>query len=361
MLNKHQNPNSKKPILSSQFFWSVGLLFIALMVACQTTSNSNEGGTTSGQASNQELVKQIIDSGFVRVGFEPDAPPAYYMDEQGNPKGFDYELIKFISKNAFGSAKIKPVESSYDELPALLTSSQIQIMAGGRSVDETQGIIYSKPYLTYGFCIITTIRNKANLSTLNSLTGKRIGVYDETAGDWVKSKLKAKDVILLGDKEDENTPESDWMSDLVDGMVDAIVYDYPFATNEITDYKGNITISNKNINDPSEPNEYVLGIPVGQGELLKEINAAIDEYKKTAAYARMIQEYIPNPGSDVSSDQPGEDTYTVKEGETLSLIAQSHLGDITRYREIYLMNADRLASEDIIYVGQRLRKPSGWK
>jgi len=337
------------------------LLLTVLLCSCKPSSNSNDQAENPVSPSNPDFVEQIIDSGYIRVGFEPDAPPAYFMDEQGNPKGFDFELIRFISKNAFGSAKIKPVESSYDELPALLTSSRIQIMAGGRSVDETPGIIYSKPYLTYGYCIITHTRNKTKINSLNALEGRRIGVYDETAEEWVRKKSKPGRIVVLGDKEDENTPESDWMSGLVDGTVDAIVYDYPFATNEIVDYKGNVTISNKNINDPSEPNEYVLGIPVGQGELLKAINAAIEEYKKTAIFAKMVQEYIPNPGLDESVDKPGDDLYTVKEGETLSVIAQNHLGDMSRYRELYLLNADRLASEDIIYVGQRLRKPSGWR
>jgi nucleoid-associated protein YgaU len=158
------------------------------------------------------------------------------------------------------------------------------------------------------------------------------------------------------------------MGALVKGEVDAVIYDFPFAANEIGDYNKKVVISAKNINEPSKPNEYVLGIPVGQGELLAKINEAIDEYKSTSDYAKMIQEYIPNPGKDSKEEEEDKKSkkdeseyYTVRSGETLSLIAKAHLGDMSKYREIYELNSDVLASADIVYTGQKLRKPKGWQ
>lgn len=49
--------------------------------------------------------------------------------------------------------------------------------------------------------------------------------------------------------------------------------------------------------------------------------------------------------------------HTVGEGETLSSIANSLLGSSGRWREIYELNRDRLASPDRVRVGDRLRIP----
>jgi ABC-type amino acid transport substrate-binding protein len=340
--------------------------YLVLSAACLMFLSCNGWEKKEEGNEKKDITKIILDSGYILVGFEPDAPPAFFRDpNSGNPKGFDYELIKFISKNAFGSATIKPIETAYDSLPVLLTSNKIQIMAGGRTVQDIPGVIYSKPYLTFGFCIITTKSNASSFTSLNALTGKKIGVYDESTKEWVENHLNNSEVSIVGDQENEDTPESDWMAGLLDGSLDAIIYDYPFASNEIGDYENKLVVSCKNLNDSKEPSEYVLAIPVGQKDLLTIINNAIDEYKKSPIYAKMVQEYIPNTSDEQeerrSAATVGNDAYIVKEGETLGIIANEHLGDPSRYTEIYELNRDHLASADIIYVGQRLRKPAGWK
>ena len=49
--------------------------------------------------------------------------------------------------------------------------------------------------------------------------------------------------------------------------------------------------------------------------------------------------------------------HEVKKGETLSEIAQQHLGKASRYREIFEANRPMLSDPDKIYPGQKLRIP----
>lgn len=51
-------------------------------------------------------------------------------------------------------------------------------------------------------------------------------------------------------------------------------------------------------------------------------------------------------------------TYTVVSGDCLGLIAEKHLGDWKRYREIYELNKDIISNPELIYVGQVLRLPN---
>jgi nucleoid-associated protein YgaU len=50
--------------------------------------------------------------------------------------------------------------------------------------------------------------------------------------------------------------------------------------------------------------------------------------------------------------------YTVKRGDTLSKIAQSHYGDANQYPRIFEANRPLLQDPDEIYPGQMLRIPT---
>jgi nucleoid-associated protein YgaU len=49
--------------------------------------------------------------------------------------------------------------------------------------------------------------------------------------------------------------------------------------------------------------------------------------------------------------------YTVKKGDTLGAIAKEHLGQASRYKEIFEANRPMLTNPDLIYPGQVLRIP----
>lgn len=55
---------------------------------------------------------------------------------------------------------------------------------------------------------------------------------------------------------------------------------------------------------------------------------------------------------------PKNTTYTVKSGDCLWNIAKKHLGDGSRYKEIYELNKDKIKNPNLIYSGQELILPS---
>lgn len=293
----------------------------------------------------------------ITIGLEPDAPPMFFM-ENGRKKGFDYDLLKLMTKTLFPNASLITAEFGYDELPGKLLNKQVDIIGGGYVADESlKGIDWTEPYLTFGLCMVTNLGQEATIKHLEDLRGKRVGVYDDgETREWLMSQVKDIDVVEFVDNTE--TKESDWMQALVNREVDAIVYDYPFAACELKDYHGDLVISNKNI-APDEVKAYAFGIPCGNTALLKKINAFITDFKASADYAQWVATYIPNPDADkmkemAESLKGSKGIYIVKAGETLSTIARTQLGDAKRYREIYELNRERVASPDIIYVGTPL-------
>lgn len=63
------------------------------------------------------------------------------------------------------------------------------------------------------------------------------------------------------------------------------------------------------------------------------------------------------PEESGASATPEPVFHEVKKGETLSEIAQKHLGKASRYREIFEANRPMLSDPDKIYPGQKLRIP----
>lgn len=351
-------------LFSVSIYLSATILIASLFFAgCNDQKSSDtEKNEEQSESESENLSEKITRSGKLNVGFEPDAPPLYF-EESGLRKGFDYALITFISKELFGGAEIATIEDGYSQLPKLLQENKIDIMAGGRSVEENPDELYSDPYLSFGYCLIVSSASAKKHTDLKSLSRSRIGVYDDYAAQWVKSKIPSATITIIGDREDENTLNSDWMQGLVNGEFDAIVYDYPFASNEIVDYNDKIIITNRNLNG-DDLNAYVLVLNKrvsGASDLMKKINSAIVKFKESPLYAESVVSYIPVGKEAETQPVVSGDTYTIKTGETLSIIARDHLGDVNKWNEIYNLNKKTLASPDIIYPGQKLVKPAGWR
>lgn len=59
-----------------------------------------------------------------------------------------------------------------------------------------------------------------------------------------------------------------------------------------------------------------------------------------------------------TASAPKAATYTVRGGDCLWNIAKKHLGDGSRYTEIYNLNKDKIKNPNLIYAGQVLTLPS---
>jgi nucleoid-associated protein YgaU len=64
------------------------------------------------------------------------------------------------------------------------------------------------------------------------------------------------------------------------------------------------------------------------------------------------------PGGSGGGGGGGEQTYTVRAGDTLSHIAQHHYGKASRWHAIFDANRDQLDDPDLIRPGQVLRLPA---
>ena len=64
-------------------------------------------------------------------------------------------------------------------------------------------------------------------------------------------------------------------------------------------------------------------------------------------------------GLEAPEPEPNVVYYTVESGDTLSKIAEAHLGDAMAYPTIFEANREVIKDPDLIYPGQKIRIPGG--
>jgi ABC-type amino acid transport substrate-binding protein len=284
------------------------------------------------------VLARIKETGVLRVGMEPDAPPLHFINDRKQEDGFDFRLAGVVA-SSLGAKRVQVVEADYEDLPDKLRSGEIDLIMAGYVPDPSiEGIDWSNGYLDFGLCMIVHEGMVATLKSPADLRGKRVAIYDDPAAErWVKDNIPGARISKF-------SGDSGWFEAVENNEADALIYDYPFAAEEIKVHPRTVIVK-YNLNQ----SKYAVGIPKGNYDLIYEVNQALDRFKATPQYAELMREYLLSSSEVFTKPVEGRKTYTVKAGDTLSKIAASQLGDVNRWREIWDLNRDRVANENLIY------------
>ncbi|MBC8042548.1 MAG: transporter substrate-binding domain-containing protein [Rhizobacter sp.] len=321
--------------------------------ASQRPSDSNPGGSgtgTTGASTDANataptgVLNRIQAGGVLRVGMEPEAPPMNALDERGQREGFDFQLAFELARK-LGVSRVDVVEADYDELPKKLRAGEVDIIMGGYVADPSiPQVNWTEGYLEFGLCMIA--KQGSALTDPKQLTGRRVGIYsDEAAKTWVQENVSAVGLV-------REYQETGWFKALDNGEVDAIIYDYPFAVEEIKKFP-RLKIVKLNLNSA----QYSIGIPARNDDLLDALNKGIAEVTASESYDELVRKYLASSAVTVADVAKGAKVYVVKRGDTLTKIAQQELGDMQSWRKIYDLNKNRLANPHLIAVDFKLVMP----
>jgi ABC-type amino acid transport substrate-binding protein len=231
------------------------------------------------------------------------------------------------------------VEADYEDLPARLASGDVDIVMAGYVPDPSiESVDWSIGYLDFGLCLIVHERNAATLRNVSDLVGKRIAIYDDPAAErWVSANIP-------GARIQKFSGDDGWFEALEKDQADALIYDYPFASEEIKSHPRTVIVR-YNLNQ----SKYSVAVAKNNYDLVYEINNTIDRLKATPLYADLMREYLATSSSVFMQPVADRKTYTVKPGDTLSKIAAVELGATDKWQDIWNLNRDRVANENLIY------------
>ena len=303
-----------------------------------STPGTTPAPAAAPAAERKGVLGNVRQTGVLRVGMEDDAPPLHFINDKKQEDGFDFRLAGVVAEG-LGAKRIQVVEADYEDLPARLRAGDIDVIMAGYVPDPSiEGIVWSNGYLDFGLCMIVQEGMVATYRSVKDLAGKRIAIYDDPAAErWVQQNIpNARISKFSGD--------DGWFEAVERDQADALIYDYPFAAEEIKEHPRTVIVQ-YNLNQ----SKYAVAIPSGNYDLVYEINAALDRFKATPAYADLVREYLSSTSEIFMKPIAGRKTYTVKAGDTLSKIAGTQLKDMNRWREIWDLNRDRVANENLIY------------
>jgi ABC-type amino acid transport substrate-binding protein len=307
-----------------------------------TTTTTKPAETPAKPEATPETPKGVLakirQTGVMKVGMEPDAPPLHFINARKQEDGFDFRFAALIAEG-LGAKRVEVVEADYDDLPDKLAAGDIDVIMAGYVPDPSiKGVAWSNGYLDFGLCMIVQEAMQATFRSPADLAGKRVAIYDDPAAErWVKENIpNARISKFSGD--------DGWFEAVEKDQADALIYDYPFAAEEIKAHP-RTTIVKYNLNQ----SKYAVGIPAGNFDLVYEVNSAIDKFRATPQYADLMREYLSSSSEIFMKPIAGRRTYTVKAGDTLTRIAAAQLMDMNRWKEIWDLNRDRVANENLIY------------
>jgi ABC-type amino acid transport substrate-binding protein len=280
----------------------------------------------------------IRTTGVLRVGMEPDAPPLHFINDKKQEDGFDFRLAGLIAE-ALGAKRVQIVEADYKELPDHLRAGDIDVIIAGYVPDPSiAGAVWSNGYLDFGLCMVVREGMESTYRSVKDLAGKRVAIYDDPAAErWVHENIP-------GAKISKFQGDNGWFEAVEHDQADALIYDYPFTAEEIKAHPRTV-IAQYNLNQ----SKYAVAVPTGNYDLVYEVNAAIDRFRATSRYGELMREYLSNASAIFTKPIAGRKTYTVVVGDTLSKIAGSQLKDSARWKDIWELNRDRVANENLIY------------
>jgi polar amino acid transport system substrate-binding protein len=300
------------------------------------TSRSAPAATSA--AERKGVLASVRQSGVLRVGMEPDAPPIRFINDRKQDDGFDFRVAGLIA-DGLGAKRVQIVEADYEDLPDRLRAGDIDIIMGGYVPDPSiEGVVWSNGYLDFGLCLIVQEGMAGTFRSVRDLAGKRIAIYDDPSAErWVSQNIPGARISKF-------SGDNGWFEAVERDQADALIYDYPFAAEEIKAHP-RTTIVQYNLNQ----SKYAVGIPAGNFDMVYEVNQVIDRFRGSPQYADLMREYLTTVSDVFTRPVAGRKSYTVKAGDTLSRVAQAQLGDSNRWREIWDLNKERVANENLIY------------
>lgn len=244
-------------------------------------------GCSKGDNSAANLNQNNTDRTTLVMGLDDTFAPMGFRDENGEIVGFDIDLAKEAANRMDINIEFQPIDWSMKETE--LSAGNIDFIWNGYTVtgERREKVAFSKPYLENSQIIVVLADSPVN--TKADLAGKVVCIQAESSAidavnkepDFVKS---LKDGALI-----EFSTNNEAFNDLESGRSDALVVDEVLARYYMKQ-KGQEKY--KVLDEDFGDEEYAVGLRKDDTELLKKLDAALDEMKADGTYDEIYSKWF---------------------------------------------------------------------
>ncbi|MFW2367522.1 MAG: transporter substrate-binding domain-containing protein [Desulforhopalus sp.] len=180
--------------------------------------------TFSAGAVMADTLAEIQKRGVLRVGLEPGYMPFELTNQKGEIIGFDVDVAKRMAKAM--NVKLELVSTAWDGIiPALLTD-KFDILMSGMTLTQERNLTvnFAQPYILIGQSVLLKKELADDVESYKDLNDPKYTVASKlgTTGEQATKRMISQAKYISYETEQEGVME------LVNGKIDAFIYDLPF-------------------------------------------------------------------------------------------------------------------------------------
>ena len=270
------------------------VLLSLLAILTFTTANAQKQGDT---------LKRIADTGEIRIGFVPDAPPLSFHDEDDTVTGYSIDLCRRIASAARDAAGIEKIKILFvplvtmEERISAIEDGEIDIECGTTTVTLSRRERVDFTLMTFITGSAVLSRRSSPLNGVDDFDGVEIAVLEGTTTEDVMRKvidINGFDIDLkLVDSHDEG------MALLNEEDVDGYASDRAMLIGQVfrnADANNQYTMTRTALS--FEP--YAFMVPKGDSEFRLVADKALAAQFRGAGIRRLYQTWFGRYGEPLS-------------------------------------------------------------
>lgn len=232
-----------------------------------------------------DTLSEIQKRGKLRIGMEPGYMPFELTNKKGEIIGFDVDMAKRMAKAM--NVELELVSTAWDGIiPALLTDKFDVIMSGMTLTQERNlSVNFATPYILIGQSVLLkkdladTVTSYKDLNDAKYTVASKLG----TTGEQATKRMIPNAKYISYETEQEGVME------LVNGKIDAFIYDLPFNAIAVSQ-KGQGKIVH--LDEPFTKEPLAWAIRKGDVDFLNWLNNFMNQIKYDGVYDKIYHKWF---------------------------------------------------------------------
>ncbi len=252
-------------------------------LAARVTSLEDGMGAAGGGVVDGNLLDEIKDRGTLKVGMVLQFEPQMYIDDSGNPAGYDVDLMNMLAEDLGVELEINNLE--FDAMiPGLIARQFDMVSVGlvGRPARLEQ-LWFTCPYVPYRQVVV--VNNDSGIMSIDELNSSDVtmtALTGSTAANLTETRFPNAELVQL-----DQAPA---FLEVASGRADAIVVEEYLALPFVAE---NPSTSVLNPNAPFVAEEYgAWAVPRGEVVWLEYLNGWLAYYISRGTLDEVYERHI---------------------------------------------------------------------
>jgi len=211
------------------------------------------------------------------------AYPPFEFEKDGEPVGFDIDLLDEIGKRAGFKPEYQNV--GFDGIIGGLSNNQYDVVISAMTItpERKKRIDFSDPYFNADQSLL--VPSDGGIGSVDELGDATVGVQIGTTGEIKANEFKDQGKIT-GEVRTFDTIE-DAFAALNNGQIEAIINDLPVSQDEVNGSGGKLEI----VQVIATGEQYGIAFPK-DSDMRQDVNKALAEIKEDGTYEEIYKKWI---------------------------------------------------------------------